>query len=384
MSITEMELQDNSQMLADSARVYMERGYGEAVRNASFAHPQGCAPQRWQEFAELGWLALPVPERDGGLGGSLAEICVVTQAMGQALVNEPYLACAVLGSTLLARVASEAVRRQWLPALADGSKRIAFAPWEAGLDMDFRRISTTARKDATGWYLQGEKYLVPGGNGADAWIVAARVSDGTELALFLLPANGHGIQATQQVLYDGQHCVHLRLEDAVAAEPLLQGPAAQILARLEQAMQVATVAHCAETVGAMQRAFEITLDYLKTRKQFGKAIASNQVVQHRLVDLHVEIAEARALTASTAAQLASLQLEGDSSAARRQVAATRACVVHTARHVWEESVQLHGAIGMTDEYHVGRYVKRLALACTLFGALEEQLEELAALALDRQ
>ena len=384
MSIREMELQDNSQMLADSARVYMERGYGEAVGNASLAHPQGCVPQRWQEFAELGWLALPVPEQDGGLGGSLAEICVVTQAMGQALVNEPYLACAVLGSTLLARVAPEAVRSQWLPALADGSKRIAFAPWEAGLDMDFRRISTTGRRSAAGWHLQGEKYLVPGGNGADAWLVAARVGDSTELALFLLPANGRGIQATAQVLYDGQHGVHLRLEDAVAAEPLFHGPAAQVLVRLEQSMQIATVAHCAETVGAMQRAFDITLDYLKTRKQFGKAIASNQVVQHRLVDLHVEIAEARALTARTAAQLASLQAEGDSAAARRQVAATRACVVQTARHVWEESVQLHGAIGMTDEYQVGRYVKRLALACALFGGLEEQLEDLAALALDRQ
>ena len=384
MSNADTELQDNSQMLADSARVYMERGYGEAVRNTSLAHPQGCVPQRWQEFAELGWLALPITERDGGLGGSLAEICVVTQAMGQALVNEPYLACAVLGSMLLASVAPDAVRQQWLPALADGSKRIAFAPWEAGLDMDFRRIDTTAHRDATGWRLQGDKYLVPGGAGADAWIVAARVADGAELALFLLAANGNGIHATAQVLYDGQHSVQLRLENAVAAEPLLQGPAAQVLARLEQAMLVATVAHCAETVGTMQRAFDITLDYLKTRKQFGKTIASNQVVQHRLVDLHVEIAEARALTASTAAQLASLQLEGDSSAARRQVGATRACIVRTARHVWEESVQLHGAIGMTDEYQVGRYVKRLALACTLFGALEEQLEELAALALDRQ
>ena len=382
MSTTDTELHDNSQMLADSARVYMERGYGEAVRNASLAHPQGCVPRRWQEFAELGWLALPIPERDGGLGGSLAEICVVTQAMGQALVNEPYLACAVLGSRLLASVAPKEVRRQWFPALADGSKRIAFAPWEAGLDMDFRRIGTTARKDAASWRLQGEKCLVPGGAGADAWIIAARVADGAELALFLLPANGNGIHATPQVLYDGQHSVQLRLENAMAAEPLLHGPAGQVLARVERALQVATVAHCAETVGTMQRAFDITLDYLKTRKQFGKAIASNQVVQHRLVDLHVEIAEARALTASTAAQLASLQLEGDSSAARRQVAATRACVVQTARHVWEESVQLHGAIGMTDEYQVGRYVKRLALACALFGALEEQLEELAGLALD--
>ena len=201
-----------------------------------------------------------------------------------------------------------------------------------------------------------------------------------ELAVFLLPASTLGLQVHPLVLYDGQHAAHLRMEQAQAPEPLLQGPAALVMARLEQAMQVAMLAHCAETVGAMQRAFDITLDYLKTRKQFGKAIAANQVVQHRLVDLHVEIAEARALTFDGAAQIA--RLSDDSTLRRRQVAATRSCVVQAARHVWEESVQLHGAIGMTDEYQVGRYVKRLALACTLFGGLEEQLEELAALALD--
>ena len=216
--------------------------------------------------------------------------------------------------------------------------------------------------------------------GADAYLVAAQLPASGELAVFLMPASTPGLQVHPLVLYDGQHAVHLRMEHAEASGPLLQGPAALVTARLERAMQIATLAHCAETVGAMQRAFDITLDYLKTRQQFGKTIASNQVVQHRLVDLHVEIAEARALTFDSAAQFSGLQ--EDDTLRRRQVAATRACVVQAARHVWEESVQLHGAIGMTDEYQVGRYVKRLALACTLFGGLEEQLEELAALALD--
>ena len=381
MNAIALETQDNSQMLADSARAYMERGYGAKVRDASLAHVHGCSAERWQEFAELGWLALPIAQEHGGLGGSVAEICVIAQAMGHALVNEPYLACAVLGSTLLADIAPDTVRQHWLPALCDGSKRVAFAPWEAGLDMDFRRIHTTAHKDACGWRLTGEKHLVVGGAGADAYLLAAQVPGSMELAVFLIAAASPGPQVNPLVLYDGQHAAQLRMEQAEAGEPLIHGPAEQVLRRLQPAMDIATVAHCAETVGAMQRAFDITLDYLKTRKQFGKAIASNQVVQHRLVDLHVEIAEARALTLRTAAHLSHTD-RGDAALLRRQIAATRACVVQTARHVWEESVQLHGAIGMTDEYQVGRYVKRLALACTLFGGLEEQLEELAALALD--
>lgn len=381
MNAIASETQDNGAMLADSVRAYMERGYGEKVRDASLAHVHGCSPERWQEFAELGWLALPIPQEHGGLGGSLAEVCVITQAMGQALVNEPYLPCAVLGATLLVGLAPDAVRGQWLPALVNGTRRIAFAPWEPGLDMDYRRIQTMARAEAGGWRLSGEKQVVPGGAGADAYLVAAQLSESAELAVFLLPTGTRGLQVNPLELYDGQHAAQLSMEQAEAAPPLLQGPAALVLARLGQAMDSAIIAHCAETVGAMQRAFDITLDYLKTRKQFGKAIASNQVVQHRLVDLHVEIAEARALTLSTAAHLSHTD-RGDAALLRRQVAATRACVVQTARHVWEESVQLHGAIGMTDEYQVGRYVKRLALACTLFGGLEEHLEKLAALALD--
>ena len=281
--------QDNSAMLADSARAYMERGYGDKVRDASLAHAHGCAPQRWQEFAGLGWLALPIADEHGGLGGSVAEVCVITQAMGQALVNEPYLACAVLGARLLADIATDAVRREWLPALIDGSKRVAFAAWEAGVDMDFRRVATTASRDGTGWRLHGEKNIVPGGAGADAYLVAARLPDGDQMAVFLVPAETPGLQVMPLVLYDGQHAAHLRMDRMESDQPLLQGPAAQVLARLESAMHVAMAAHCAEAVGSMQHAFDTTLEYLKTRNQFGKAIASNQVVQHRLVDLHVEI-----------------------------------------------------------------------------------------------
>ena len=367
---------DDAQMLADSVRKYVERGYGDAVRRASINHPQGCSPERWEEFAELGWLALPVPEEDGGLGGSISDICVIAEELGRGVVNEPFVASAVLGAMLLADVASATVRMQWLPGIAEGSLRVAFAPWEPGARFDMGVIDTRAEPIDKGFRLHGEKSLVPGGAGAHGYLLAARLADSGLLGLFLIPAAAAGLTVTPQVLYDGQHATQLRMNGVEAVDALTVGPVVEVLALLEKAMDRGIVAHCAETVGVMQRTFEITLDYLKTREQFGRAIAANQVVQHRLVDLYVEIEEARALTRAAATVLAQ-QGQKDASLRRRYSAAAKACVSLAAKHVWEESVQLHGAIGMTEEYAVGKFIKRLALASTLYGGVESQLERLA-------
>ena len=374
--MSDLILDDAQQMLADSVRKYVERGYGASVRRASIDHPQGCSPERWEEFAELGWLALPVPEEDGGLGGSISDICVIAEELGRGLVNEPFVASAVLGAMLLADVASTTVRMQWLPGIAEGSQRVAFAPWEPGARFDMGAIDTRAEPIDKGFRLHGEKTLVPGGAGADAYLLAARLADSGLIGLFLIPAATEGLTVTPQVFYDGQHATRLRMDGMLAVDALAVGPAAEVLALLEKAMDRAIVAHCAETVGVMARTFDITLDYLKTRKQFGRAIAANQVVQHRMVDLYVEIEEARALTRAAATQLAQQGEKDASSLRRRYSAAAKACVSLAAKHVWEESVQLHGAIGMTEEYAVGKFIKRLALASTLYGGVEFQLERL--------
>lgn len=375
MNSPDLDTQDTATMLADSARDYLARGYTEAVRSASLAHPQGCSPDRWREFAELGWLALALPEADGGMGFGATEICAVTEALGSALVVEPVLPCAVLATSLAASLPPSSARSTLLQGLADGSRRIALAPWEAGVGVDAGRIRMRAEPAGTGWTLSGAKSVAPGGAGADAWVVAARIGDSDELGLFAVDAGSRGVQASPVVLYDGSHAARLALAGAPAAL-LLRGSREQVMAPLERALQLAIIAHSAETAGAAWRAFEITSDYLRTRKQFGKAIASNQVVQHRLVDLYVEIAELRALTAATASAFDRQDPE-----LAAPVAALRALTAQVARHVWEESVQLHGAIGMTDEYIVGQYVKRLASACTLYGGAEEHLETLAALVL---
>lgn len=370
---------DNIRMLADSARAYIERGYGAAVRARSLQHVSGCDPQRWQEFADLGWLGLVIPEEHGGLGGSLPELCTVAEELGRGLVVEPFVASAVLGATALRALAPTDICSEWLPTLASGSRRIAVGAWEPGGGFDHRAVRLQARADGmTGHRLDGTKSLVLGGAGADAWLVLARMEGTDRLGAFLVPAGAAGVAQTPLTLYDGQRAVHLTFDAAQVPRPLCEGPAQTLLARLGWALDVALLAHAAETVGTMQRAFDITLDYVKTRQQFGRTIASNQVVQHRLVDLMVEIAEARALTRHTAAQMDWPEpAQAAAPDLDRAVAGTRACVAAAARHVWEESVQLHGAIGMTDEYLVGHYVKRLAAACTLFGAIEQQYARLA-------
>lgn len=375
--MNEMTIDDTRQMLADSARSYVARTYDAKARAVSLAHAQGCSPQRWQDFADMGWLALPLAEQDGGLGGSLADICTVAEELGAGLVVEPFVACAVLGAGLLADLGDDALRQTWLPALAQGTRRIAFAAWEPGNGFDPAAINTVAHRDGPRFRLDGEKALVLGGDGADAYLLAARLQGEDAVGIFLLGADTPGLSITPQALYDGQHTACLSMHQAVAGDVLLIASPEEVNARLEHTLHRARVAHGAETVGAMQRAFDITLEYLKTRKQFGRVISTNQVVQHRLVDLYVEIEEARAMTQAAAAELDAGGAH-PTHAHMRHCAAARVCVAKTARHVWEESVQLHGAIGMTQEYILGQYVKQLALAGNLYGGVEEHLERLAA------
>ncbi len=376
--MNDMHMDDTRQMLADSARTYVARAYDAGTRSASLDHPHACAPQRWQEFADMGWLALPFSEPDGGLGGSLADLCAVAEELGTALVVEPFVPCVVLGAGLLADLAPEAVRASWVPGILQGRQRLAFAGWEPGSGFDVAAIRCTAHPDGPRMRLQGDKCLVPGGAGVDGYLVSARLQGSDDVGVFLLAPGTSGLTVTPQALYDGQLTVALAMQEAQADGALMIGTAAAVLPRLQQAVDRAMLAHCAETVGSMQRAFDITLDYLKTRKQFGRVIAANQVVQHRLVDLYVEIAEARAITHAAAEVLDG----ADRALHRRHSAAARICVARTARHVWEECVQLHGAIGMTQEYVLGQYVKRLAVACTLYGGVEDHLEILAAQSLD--
>ena len=368
-------LSENQAMLAESARKYVERGYDAKVRAASLAHPHALMPERWHEFAEMGWLALPLPEDAGGLGGSLADSCVLAEELGRGLVLEPWIACALMGAGLLAEAGSAAQRAHWLPALAAGERRVALAAWEPGGRFDATHVTCRAEPDGDGYRLHGVKEIVLGAAGADAVIVSAQINatDG-RLApgLFLVDAASLAGRLVPHALVDGSGAAQLRLDGVrVAADARLDG-APDSARALDRALDCAIVAHAAQTVGVMARALEITLEYLKTRKQFGRVIAGNQVIQHRLVDLYVAVEEGRALVRAAAHAFA-----GSDAERRLHASAARVHVAQAARLAWEEAVQLHGAIGMTDEYVLGAYVKTLALAHSLFGDAEQHLERMA-------
>lgn len=366
---------DNQTMLADSARKYTERGYTAAARAASAASTHGCASLRWREFADMGWLALPLPEADGGLGGTLDDMCVLAEEMGRALVVEPWNACGVMAASLLAATADAQQRSHWLPALAAGDKRVTFAAWEPGSRFDATQIATRAEPVAGGYRLNGAKELALGAPGADALLVSAMLAapDGTPRpALFLVEPGTAGLELQAYAMIDGRHAAHIRLAGVTVAVHARLDAAADITQAIGAAIDRATVVQCAEATGAMTRALEITLDYLKTRKQFGRILATNQALQHRLVDLHVAVEETRALVHAAARAFTGPELQRQA-----HVAAAKAFTSQAARLAWEEAVQMHGAIGMTDEYTLSHYVKYLATTQILFGDEQLHLERLA-------
>ena len=369
------------QMLADSARRYVERGYGAVALQASIAHPAGCLPEKWKEFGDLGWLGIALPEPDGGLGGSFFDACIVSEALGHGVVNEPFVVSAIAANMLLAELATGIVKEKWLPSLIDGSRRAVLAFLPTGNAYRIPCADVRARAVEGGFVLSGATSLALGLAGADVYVVLARIDDGPKLGVFLIDAGSLGLTVLPCALYDGQGAGRLRLQDVPVGDALDVQDEPLMLERLSRCIDGTVIAHCAQTVGTMQHAFEITVDYLKTRQQFGRPISANQVVQHRLVDLFVEIEEARALSRMAAAVFDEYHGE-DGGIRRKYAAAAKACVARTAKHCWKEAVQLHGAIGMTQEYVLGQYVKRLAAAGTLYGTEDVQLETVADLTFD--
>ncbi|HQD13960.1 MAG TPA: acyl-CoA dehydrogenase family protein [Ottowia sp.] len=362
---------DTQQMLVDSARHWAGQACTQAERRAVSAHAVGCPPERWRALGELGWLGMVLPEEDGGLDAGLPAVCLLTEQLGRALLVEPFVSSAVLGASLLAEAATGELRREWLPALATGERRVAWMAWEADGGHALSAPAAVATVDGAGFRLQGDKGLMPGAGEADGLLVTAHMpGDPERLGLFLVEAGTPGATVDSTLLYDGRHGARLTMAQA-QGRLLQKGPAAAMAALLERALARGQIVHCAETLGTAQAAFEITLEYVRSRKQFGRALSNNQVIQHRLVDLYVEQQEARALCLATAA-------EGTA----ERAAALGARVSEVARNTWGEAIQLHGAIGMTEEYVLGEYVRRLALAADLYGSAASHLDRLAQLSLD--
>lgn len=324
----------------------------------------------WTQLAELGVLGLPVSEQSGGAGGSAVDTLVVQEALGRGPLASPYLASVVLAGSLLDLAASPAQRARLLPALAEGRALPILAHGERAARYDLAHVATKATRRGDGYVLDGKKDIMPWAAEASTLIVSARIGgdaaarDG--IALFLVDPKGAGVSVRGYPTVDGHRAGDVTLEGVVVgAADVLPEPGAA-LARIEQAVDRAVAATCAEASGAMAALHELTLAYAKTRKQFGQEIGNFQAVQHRLVDMFMSVEMARSMAALAAIAAG----RGPTAEARRDLAAAKAHIAKGARFVAQQGVQLHGAIAMTDDYVAGRYFKRLTVLESMFGDAE--------------
>jgi alkylation response protein AidB-like acyl-CoA dehydrogenase len=337
----------------------------------------GRDPVHWRQFAEMGLLAAPLPEIYGGLGGGALESLVVMEECGRALVVEPFVPTVVIGGGLLANTGG-ALAEEWLPKIASGETMMAFAFAEAQGRFNLADLVTMAKRQGDGYVLRGQKSVVLAARWANQLIVTARTGGSQRetagVSVFLVEKNAKGVSCRDYAVMSGMRASDIIFENAPAR---LIGEEGAALPTLERFVDRAITAHLAEATGAIAMLMSATVEYAKTRKQFGQPIGKFQVLQHHMVDMY--IAQEQAQSASL---MANLKLEDPDGA--RAVSAAKAAVGKYARAVAEGAVQVHGGIGMTDELNVGHYFKRLVLLETLYGSPDHHLRRMAKLDTDAQ
>lgn len=367
------------QALLDSLQRWLDRHYSFTQRKAVMGSAPGCSDEAWATYAEMGLLALTLPEADGGLGAGLTELGDVMQLLGAALALEPLLPT-VLAASLLAELGTPAQRERWLPAVADGRTRLALAHGEPGQRHARTRVACRARRDGAQWVLNGHKAVVVGAPQAQLLLVSARedgdVDAATGLGLFVVDPAAPGVQLRAYGQHDGQRAAEVLLADVRvddAARLAGEGAPADTTAvarALGRALDRGAAAVCAEAVGVMQAMNDTTLEYLKTRKQFGVAIGSFQALQHRMADMVVAQGQAASM-----ALLATVKADSADAAEREAtVSAAKAYIGEQARFVGQQAIQLHGGMGITDEMKVSHLFRRLTLIEQAFGDTDHHLD----------
>jgi alkylation response protein AidB-like acyl-CoA dehydrogenase len=362
----DLNLSDEQRLLRESADRFVNETYNADHRRKAASEPLGFSPAIWKQFADLGWLALPIGEDFGGLGGGAIEIGILMEAFGRGLVSEPYLSTVVIGSALVAECGSDAQKQVILPKVADGSLILALAHSERAARFDLAKVETMATRTADGWRLNGHKTAVLDGNAAGQIIVSARVANNNgssgRLCLFLVPAGAPGLTLRDFSRLGGGRACNLELKDVKLPADALLGDGSDALPAIEAVVDRAMAALGAEAVGIMQTLLDTTLEYTKIRKQFGRPLSANQVIRHRLADMAMQCDEARSM-----ALRAALMVDAEPVARGRAASGAKAKIGKCARFVAEQSVQLHGAMGVTEELDIGLYFKRLLAFDTLFG-----------------
>ena len=371
------DLSEDDAALQDSVARWVQQRYPFDARRKLAAQEPGFSRAHWREMAQLGWLALPFDETLGGLDGGALGTMLLMEQLGKGLVLEPYVGSVLLFGGLMQRSAAQ--RGDWVPKVIDGSALGALACFERDGRDDLADVQTRLQPAGDGWRLDGDKALVLNGAGADQLIVSARSSgdrfDTAGLSLVRVDASAAGVERTPLQLMDGQWVANIRFRDVpVAASQLLFAPG-EAWQPLQDAADQAMLALSAEALGVMQVLHETTLDYVKTRKQFGVTIGSFQVLQHRLVDMYSALEQTRSLLIR-----AVCSADAGSAEARRDLLALKVMVGKAGRLIGGEAVQMHGGMGMTDELIIGHGMKRLMVIDTSFGNADVQRTRFAALA----
>lgn len=373
----DFDLNPDQVQLQDSVERLMQREYGFAQRQRYLAEPDGWSRAMWARYAELGLLGLPFEEAHGGAGLGAEESMIVMESFGRWLMLEPYLATVVLGGAALRLAGNAAQQSAFLPGVCAGERLLALAYAEPDSRYDLRQIGCRAQRMPAGWRIDGAKSLVLHGDCADTLVVAARVEgragDGHGVALFLVDANAAGVRRRGYVLQNDTRAADLWFENVHIPTDALLGTPETGLAVLEQVVDEGIAAVCASGVGALDQMHQMTMDYLRTRRQFGVAIGSFQSLQHRAADMLVALEQARSM-----GFLATMMVAAPADERRKALSAAKAQFCRSARSIGKDAIQLHGGIGVTLECQVGHYFKHTSTLEFLFGDFEHHIACLAA------
>jgi pimeloyl-CoA dehydrogenase small subunit len=373
----DFDLSEEQRLLKESVDGLLTDSYDFDARKKYMKEKGGWSKVMWGKLAEQGLLGLPFAEADGGFGAGGVETMIVMEALGKALVLEPYLATVVIGGGFLRHGGSDAQKAAYVPGIIDGSKTFAFAQVEKNSRYDLHDVTTTAKKKGNGWVIDGEKFVVLNGENADVLIVTARTKgerrDKTGVGVFLVPADAKGVTKKSYPTQDGLHAADITFTGVEVGADAVIGNPDDSLALIERVVDDARSALCAEAVGLMDESLKTTVEYIKTRKQFGVAIGTFQSLQHRASDMFVAVEQARSMS-----MFATVAAENEDAKERaRSIAAAKVQIGKSLKFVGQQSIQLHGGIGMTMEAKIGHYFKRLTMIENTFGDTDYHLRRVA-------
>jgi alkylation response protein AidB-like acyl-CoA dehydrogenase len=379
----DFNLTKEQEQLSDTIQRFVAKEYTPERRRAILTSKEGFSREVWAKLGELGLLALQVPEEHGGMGASAVEVLLTMNAIGKGLLLEPFLPSAILGTALVRELGSADQKGSILPRLAAGELIVVPAHGEAGARYDLERVATkatasvgaTAAASESGFVLEGKKTVVLHAPIADLLIVSARTSgrldDEAGISLFIVPRDAPGVSLQAYPTMDGLRAADVTLHEVRVPRSSLLGPLGGAFATLAAVFDLGLAALCAEAVGALQASLDATVEYTRTRKQFGQPIGKFQALQHRMADMFIHVEQARSMSFLAAMSCT----DPDAAARRRAISAAKVLVGQACRYVGQQSIQLHGGMGMTDELLISHHFRRLAAIEMSLGDTEHHLEQ---------